>query len=226
MSNIAYYTTALKQYLEPILPGYVEFYGNPKRLSLLYGLQIKHFNKNNADILNVGCGAFAIEMLLPLDKHHITSFDYMEQYGVLYTYFRNDGHLQNTSFFTADAQKAKFAENSFDLIIFNDIFYENALSVADLLAKYAAFLRPNGMMVFDIINTRTYWIWKCLGKEVGHKRYRCSEIAQIISQLNFGCLECQPALGSKGPLDSLFRRILWHVFGLSNNFTYLIQKGD
>ena len=80
-------------------------------------------------------------------------------------------------------------------------------------------------MVFDIIDTKTYWIWKILGKEVGHRRYDRSEITSILSELNLVCLERQPVLGVKGPLDNLFRSVLWHVFGLSNNFTYLIQRG-
>ena len=123
MTNIAYYTSMLIQCLEPILPGYVEFYSNPKRLTILNRLLTDHLKVNTADILNVGCGAFAIEMLLPLlDKHQITSFDYMPQYETLYGRFQSGGYLQNTTFFVGNAQSVGFDDNSFDLIIMNDIF--------------------------------------------------------------------------------------------------------
>ena len=223
--NLAYYRKTLTERLEPLMPGYSDFFGNINRLRLLNQLISQYFHTNQGKVLNVGCGAFAAEMLLPaLGKHELTSFDYTEHFADLYRQFRQDGYLADTRFFVADARLAEFPEKAFDLIIMNDLFYETELSLDALLEKYAVFLKPNGLLIFDVLDTRTRWLWKLLGKEAAYRRYDRHAILALLSRQGLDCLECLPALGNKGLLDKLFRRLLWHGFGLANNFTFLVQK--
>jgi SAM-dependent methyltransferase len=225
-SNYLYYQATLLRLLEPQMPRYMEFFSNLNRLNSLNSLLLKHFKAGtDCHILDVGCGAFAAEMFLPLfADHEVTAFDYTEHYLPIYQQFRTDGHLQNTHFFLADAREVEFEKGRFDLIVMNDIFYEPALDFTALLGKYTAFLKADGMIVFDITNLRTRWIWRLLGKEIGHRRYDLAEIHDISSKSGFDMVEWLPNLGVKGILDKLFRYALWYTFGLANNMTLLIQK--
>ena len=226
-SRLEYYRRVLSQYLEPLMPGYTEFFTNVNRLRLLSWLLERYFQSTQGKVLNVGCGAFAAEMLLSrLCKCEITSFDYTNHFAILYDQFRQDGYLTNTHFFIGDARLVELPENSFDLIIMNDILYEMDLDFESMLEKYSTFLRPGGLLIFDVLDIRTRWLWKLLGREAAYRRYDRVAVISLLSSKSLDCLECLPALGNKGSLDKLFRRVLWYGFGLSNNFTFLVKKKE
>jgi SAM-dependent methyltransferase len=226
-SMLEYYRRMLSQYLEPLMPGYTEFFSNIYRLRLLSWLLERYFQSTQGKVLNVGCGAFAAEMLLPrLFVHEITSFDYTDHFAILYDRFREEGYLANTRFFVRDARLVELSENFFDLIIMNDIFYEMELSFESMLEKYSGFLKPGGLLIFDVMDIRTRRLWKLLGKEAAYRRYDRLAIISLLSGKGFEILECLPSLGNKTFLDRLFRKVLWYVFGLSNNFTFLAQKKE
>ena len=226
-ARLDYYRRVLKLCLEPLMPGYTEFFSNVNRLRLISWLLGRHLQAPQAKALNVGCGAFAAEMLLPqLSGHELTSFDYTEHFAVLYDRFKQDGYLANTRFFVGDARLVDFPGNSFDLILMNDIFYETELSFPAMLEKYAVFLKPGGLLIFDVLDIRTQKLWILLGKEAAYRRYDHAAIIALLTSHGFECLECLPALGNKSLVDKLFRRFLWRGFGLSNNYTFLAQKTE
>ncbi len=89
--------------------------------------------------------------------------------------------------------------------------------------RYHAHLKPGGLLFFDVMDMRIQPLWKLLGKEVGHRRYDLQALrAQL--QGHYQILDCAPYLGIKGRFDALLRRVLWHGFGLANNFAFLIKR--
>lgn len=222
--NATIYRRLLSENLDVSLLPLVDFFCNHRRLSLLTRFMQAHCKQTPTRVLNVGCGPFATECFTPqLEHSEFVSFDYTQGFAPLYQAMRANGHLNNTHFFVGNANEAQFDSASFDLILMHDILYEPALDALDLLQRYHAYLKPGGLLFFDVMDQRISPLWKILGKEIGHRRYDLQELRKRLGN-HYEIIDCAPYLGVKGPIDALFRRVLWHVFGLANNFAFLIRR--
>ncbi len=218
------YRRLLNAHLSSDLAALVDFFCNLRRLSLLTRFLQAHCKGAAARVLNVGCGPFAVECFAaPLTDSKFVSFDYTPGFAPLYEAMRVRGKLPQTSFFVGSATDAEFEPASFDLVLMHDLLYEPALDAPNLLRRYHAYLKPGGFLFFDVMDLRIRRLWTFLGKEVGHKRYDLSALRTDLNT-HYEIVDCAPYLGVKGPLDALFRRVLWHVFGLANNFAFLIRR--
>lgn len=222
--SLADYRELLRTYLKADLAVLVDFFCNRRRLALLTRLLGTHCRPAPSTVLNVGCGPFATECFAaPLATSHFISFDYSANLAPLYQAMRARGQLPRTRFFVGSATDAEFEPARFDLILMHDLLYEPCLDAPGLLLRYHTFLKPGGYLFFDVMDRRIQPLWKLLGKEVGHRRYDLNALRARLDP-HFELIECAPYLGVKGPLDALFRRLLWHGFGLANNFAFLIRR--
>ena len=222
--NIADYRQLLAANLKPDLAPLIDFFCNRRRLSLMERMLRSHCPVMPRRVLNVGCGPFATECFAaPLAKSTFVSFDYTPGFASLYDAMRAKGQLQRTDFFVGSASEAEFEPESFDLILMHDLLYEPELDAQELLQRYHRYLAPRGLLFFDVMDARARPLWKMLGKEIGHRRYDLRGLRTQLSDA-YRIVDCAPYLGVKGPLDALFRRALWHGFGLANNFAFLIRR--
>ena len=221
------YEQLLRDNLEGALQGFVPFFANQARLRLLDFALRRHFKSTPADVLNIGCGPFATEFFLkPLAPHRIVSFDYTQGFGDLFPVFRACGYLQNTRFFVASALDVTFPANSFDLVIMHDVLYERALPFDVMFEKYDAYLRPGGLIFFDLMDVRMQKIWKKLGKEADYQRYDIGATLAYLQARGYQVLECLPSLKAVGLANKLFRRVLWHGFRRANSFAIMARKRE
>ena len=220
------YAQALRESLGEDLQCFVQVFAETRRVKSVAQLLARHFDGPAGWVLNVGCGPFATEFFVQaLHRHRIVSFDYTRGFAPAYRALRQRGHLANTLFFFGNALSAEFEPESFDLIIMHDLLFMPTLSLDVLLPKYDRYLRPGGLLFLTVLDVRTRWIWKLLGREKTYKRYAIPAVRALLETHGYRLLDCVPsALETKGWLNQMFRRMLWHGFGLSNQYAILARK--
>ena len=226
--NTAYlerYQALLHENLPPPLKDFAAFFANLNRLRTMSAMLEKHVGVKSRTILNVGSGTFAAEIFsASFQDRQISSFDYTEGFAGLYRVFRGEGLLATTTFAGADANKVTYRAGSFDLVVFHDIFYENALNVPDVLIRYRDFLKPGGFVYLDFMNQNTAWLWKLIGKERKYKRYTVTQIRSALEESGFDLLEMRRSSGAAIRAVIFLNWALWTIFGTSNAFALVARK--
>lgn len=225
-ADIGEYASILRECLPENLKHFEKFFADPRRLQVMSALLQAHFTAAPGWVLNIGCGPFATELFVaPLRQHRIVSFDYTPGFAPAYPALRNRGHLSNVNFFIGDARSAEFAPESFDLIIMQDLLYEPALDFSWLFQKYDRYLRPGGLLFLTVLDMRTRRLWKLLGREKRYRRYDIPAVLLEIQDRDYQILDCVPnSLSPRGPLNWVFKQVLWRGFGLANEHAVLARK--
>jgi ubiquinone/menaquinone biosynthesis C-methylase UbiE len=230
LANTAYrerYLSLLHANLPEPMKGFAAFFANLNRLHTMSAMLQAHVRGAPIHILNAGSGAFAAEIFsLPFQNRQITAFDYTQDFADLYPVFRKEGLLATTEFARADANTVVYPDESFDVMVFHDIFYETALNVPDVLARFKTFLKPGGHVFLDFMNQKTSRLWRLIGKERQYRRYTVAQIRTALAESGFEILELRRSSGASSPLVILFNSVLWNVFRTSNAFAVIARKID
>jgi SAM-dependent methyltransferase len=209
------------------LQEFSDFFSDLDRLHTVARILKGHLTGRDRLVLNVGSGPFATEIFVgALQQHRICSFDYTAEFGAFYDIFRREGLLGNTVFLRASAASVEFVHGHFDLIIMNDILYEQALDADGLLRRYHAFLAPSGLIYFDFMNRQTRWLWRLLGKERGYRRYTPDEIRVALEQNGFDVLVWTPPDRSNKRPKRIVQDLLWYGLRTSNTVAVLARKRE
>ena len=219
------YRAILEEQLPLSLKPFAGFFSNLKRLVTMSEMLDKHVGAHSKTILNAGSGTFAAEIFSSgFQNRQITSFDYTEAFADLYPVFRAEGHLSTTTFARADANTVTFPAESFDLIVFHDIFYESALNIPDVLFRYRDFLKPGGYVFLDFMNMDTALLWRLIGKERQYKRYSRAQIDKALHDSDLELLEIRRSSGSSNRAVIFLNWALWTFFRTSNAFAVMARK--
>jgi len=220
------YASILRESLKNDFRQFVDFFADPRRLKAMAQLLQAYFAAPQGWVLNVGCGPFATEFFVQsLHRHSVVSFDYTRAFAPIYSALRARGHLANTSFFIGNVLSTEFAPETFDLIIMHDLLYEPMLDLSLLFRKYDRFLRPGGFFFLTVLDMRTRWLWKLLGREKPCKRYEIPAVLAEIRACGYQVLDCVPwSLQARGRLNQVFKQLLWRGFGLANEHAILARK--
>lgn len=222
------YASILRESLKGDFRQFVEFFADPRRLEAMARLLSRHFAGPPGHVLNVGCGPFATEFFAqPLHRHSVVSFDYTRAFAPISSALRARGHVANIRFFIGNVHSAEFAPEKFDLIIMHDLLYEPMLDLSLLFRKYDRFLRPGGLFFLTVLDMRTRLLWKLLGREKPRKRYEIPAVLAEVRACGYQVLDCVPwSLRAAGRLNQVFKQLLWHAFGLANEYAILARKAS
>jgi SAM-dependent methyltransferase len=226
--NTAYrarYRAVLEERLPPQLKPFAAFFANLNRLAIMSDMLDRHVGRKSRRILNAGSGTFAAEIFsAAFQNRQITSFDYTEAFADLFPVFQQEGLLATTEFSRADANTVAFPALSFDLAVFHDIFYETALNVPDVLARYRGFVKPDGFVYLDFMNEGTAWLWRLIGKERQYRRYSRAQILKALENSGFELLELRRSSGASSRAVIILNWALWTFFRTSNAFALVARK--
>ena len=176
-----------------------------------------------ADVLNVACGPFAVEFYLNLAACHVESFDREPRLEPLHRELTGRGLISSTSFEVADANTFK-TSRQFDVVLINDLFYSRHVDFHTLLPRYAARVKPGGILYFDIQDQRAGPLWRAFRKDGAFRRYDLASVTRVLREAGFEIDAIEPALGIKGGLDGVLRRGMWRFGGLANSFVFVARK--
>lgn len=220
------YAEILRACLPRELQPLVAYFANSDRLQVLASMLASHFTDVSGKVLNVGCGPFATEFfVLPLRAHQIVSFDYTQGFMPAHAALAARGHLAKVDFLIGDATRLEFAPAAFDLILMHDVLYEPAMDFEHMLVKYDRYLRPGGLLYLTVLDRATEWIWKLLSQEKPHVRYSLPAVRSRLESAGYHVLDCEPAsLQSPHWARRAFQRLLWHAFGLANQYAIVARK--
>lgn len=219
------YETLLAENLPASFTQFSDFFSGLHRLKTLGNMLEMHFKKQKGAVLNVGSGPFASEIFVSaLQQQNIIAIDYTPEFAPFHSIFRKDGHLLTTEFQEADAMAIEFETSQFDLIILHDVLYEPALDMEKLTTRLQAYLKPDGLIFIDFVNSRTRWIWKMMGKKDHFRRYNPKHTKDFFSKAGFEILDWRPTHRSKSTLVSMLHVFLWYGFRASNNYAFLAKK--
>jgi SAM-dependent methyltransferase len=158
------------------------------RFNLFERLVAKHGLPQGARMLNVGCGPFALEALSPTARRcKVTSFDYTPEFTPVYERLMAEKLLGDVTFFVGDIREVTFDEASFDIAVFHDVFYEAALSAPEVIARYVPFVKPGGLIYFDIMDKRAEGLWRLMGSE--REEYRRYDVDAALRRIEKAGLE-------------------------------------
>lgn len=217
------YAAALHRHLAGMPRREIDFFINPRRTAMLDKLAGDVLRAPGAEILNVACGPFALEFYLGLDAVSITSFDREERLLPLHRELTSRRLIQQSDFKVADVYMFK-TQKTFDAVLINDLFYSRYVDFYALLPKYAAFVKPGGLLYFDIQDKRAGPIWRAFGKDAQFRRYDLDDVARVLRDAGFRIEAREPALGIKGGVDGAVRKAMWRFAGLANSYVFVARK--
>jgi SAM-dependent methyltransferase len=201
----------------------IDFFVNPRRMDMLERLAGNALRMPGAEILNVACGPFALEFYLGLKAAHITSFDREERLLALHRELTSRRMISPSAFKVADVYTFK-TQMLFDVVLINDLFYSRYIDFYALLPKYAAMVKPGGLLYFDIQDKRAGPIWRAFGKDAQFRRYNLDDVARVVREAGFAIQAREPALGIKGGVDGAVRTAMWRIGGLANSYVFVARK--
>lgn len=221
------YASALHRHLGGMPPGEIDFFVNARRFDLIEQLAGRELRRKGTEILNVACGPFALEFYMQLSDAKITSFDREAKLTALHGALLAEGLVTNVEFVVADVHD--FTPDAvFDAVVINDLFYTKYVDFYALIGKYAGFLRPGGLLYFDIQDERAGPIWRAFGKDAEYRRYDLKEVLKTLHALGLSINSTTPSLGIKGGikggLDGVLRKGLWYTAGIANSFAFVARK--
>jgi SAM-dependent methyltransferase len=218
-----HYAAALHRHLAGMPRREIDFFVNPRRMDMLERLAGNALRAPGADVLNVACGPFALEFYLGLEAAHITSFDREERLLPLHRELTSRRMISPSDFRVADVYTFK-TQKMFDVVLINDLFYSRYVDFYALLPKYAAMVKPGGLLYFDIQDKRAGPIWRAFGKDAQFRRYDLDDVARVVREAGFAIEARVPALGIKGGADGAVRKAMWSVAGLANSYVFVARK--
>jgi len=198
------------------------------RFNLFERLVAKHGLPSGASMLNVGCGPFALEALSPTARQcRVTAFDYTPEFGPVFEILRARHLLEDVTFFVGDIREVSFPEASFDIIVFHDVFYEAALSAPDVIARYVPFLKPGGLVYFDIMDRRAKWLWQLLRSErPEYRRYDVASALDRIRAAGLELLDCCPTDENRTGIKRLVQKAIRLTTGTANSFGVMARRKE
>jgi SAM-dependent methyltransferase len=217
------YAGALHRHLAGMPQREIDFFVNPRRMEMLERLAGQDLRAPGAEILNAACGPFALEFYLGLSAAHITSFDREERLQPLHRELTNRRLILQSNFKVADVYTFTTPQ-MFDVVLINDLFYSRYIDFYTLLPKYAAFVKPGGLLYFDIQDQRAGPLWRAFRKDAEFRRYDLDDVARVLRDAGFSIEACEPALGIKGGLDGVVRKAMWGVASLANSYVFVARK--
>jgi 2-polyprenyl-6-hydroxyphenyl methylase/3-demethylubiquinone-9 3-methyltransferase len=117
--------------------------------------------REDANLLDVGCGAGLLTNELVIDGYRVTGVDLSA--GSLQVARRHDP-TGRVDYREADARALPFAAASFDIVTCMD-FLEHVQDPAQIVAEMSRVLRPGGWLFFHTFN-RNFWSWLVIVKGV------------------------------------------------------------
>ena len=218
------YEQVLTQNLPENFTQFADFFSGTQRLNTLAAMLDKHFQGTGKNVLNVGSGPFATEIFVKsLQQQSIVALDYTPEFAPFHVLFQQEGFLQDTSFLQADIMAEEFEPAAFDLIILHDILYEQALDLEAVLNRLKPYLKPDGLVFFDFVNSRTRWIWAMFGKPNVFRRYNPQSVMRYLDDNGFDIVDCRPTHGAKS-LSARCMHGALRLFGASNNYAVLVRN--
>ena len=201
----------------------IDFFVNSKRLEMIERLAGPELRRKGAEILNVACGPFALEYYLQLRGAHITSFDREARLAGLHGELLASGLISDCEFHVSDVHEFTAAKR-YDAVIINDLFYTKHIDFYALIGKYASYVKPGGLLYFDIQDERAGPVWRAFGKDAEYRRYDLARVAKTLEEYGLKVTSISPSLGIKGGLDGVLRKGLWYTAGLANSFVFVARK--
>lgn len=119
-----------------------------------------HFFKNQGEILDVGCGEGILqERLQQYQYSRYVGIDISNE-AILSAYRRQD---KRTTFLCAEISDYE-NEESFDIIIFNEVLYYLNDPIG-ILKKYEKFLKKNGIIIISMYSSgRNQRVWRLINR--------------------------------------------------------------
>ena len=217
------YDRALHRHLEGMPLKEIGFFVNSKRLEMIEQLVGQELRRKGSEILNVACGPFALEFYLQLRGAHITSFDRESRLAGLHGELLSSGLISDSEFHVSDVHEFAAAKR-YDAVIINDLFYTKHIDFYALIGKYAGYVKPGGLLYFDIQDERAGPVWRAFGKDAEYRRYDLARVSKTLKDCGLDVTSVTPALGIKGGLDRVLRKGLWYTAGLANSFVFVARK--
>lgn len=202
----------------------IRFFVNEKRFKLMRALIGTELENSVGSILNVACGPFAFENYAPFDKKtEIDGFDMNPLLGGILDDLKQHPQFQNITYECTSAE-AFTIKKKYDLVLINDLFYHKMVDFEALIGKFSRQVKPNGLIYFDILDKRSEWLWRALGKDDQFIRYDLSAVGKKLEDLGFKIESVSPALGIGGIVDFTIRAFLYRSMRLANNFVFVARK--
>jgi SAM-dependent methyltransferase len=159
------YLALLRRHLHAEPDHEIRFFANSRRFAILETLIGERIEKRFETMLNVACGPFAFENYLRPPEHlSIDAFDIWPELSALLRDMRERGRMGNIRFRVSDVG-AYETPRSYDLVLINDLFYIRALDFFEHVGRYAAMLKPGGVLYFDLLDRRAGWLWRLAGRD-------------------------------------------------------------
>lgn len=206
----------------------VRFFGNLARLSTILKLVGKYADQSDSRILDLACGAFALDFLLESKGYqNITAIDKNPRLVDTYGELQSQGLLKNTVFFNRDINTISIRETSQSLIVLNDGLFYGDLDLAHLLPEVRSLLSGGGYFIFDVWRSEFYDRFgrvydRLYPRYRAFKRYSFAEVTENLDKYGFSVEEIVPWFSYRRH-TGLVQRLVWSVFHLANT-TYFVAK--
>ncbi len=217
------YRTALHHNLAGMEAKEIDFFVNSRRLELLDRLVGGELRRKGIEILNVASGPFAMEFYLQLREAHITSFDREPRLATLHRDLTTAGLIGESTFDVVDVGAYR-AQLSFDAVIINDLFYSKGVDFYALIDSYIGYIKPGGLLYFDIQDRRAGPVWRAFGKDSEYRRYDLDDVARKLNSRGMTVSAMVPVLGIKDGIDRILRKGLWYTAGVANSYVFVARK--
>ncbi|GEM_PF-4411792 len=218
------YLELLNKHLSDLPDREISFFVNRKRFSLLRTLIGDALERDIGSILDAASGPFAFENYVRCHPEVvIDSFDLNPKLSGLFKDLEKTGKFNNLSFRCAGVEDFSEAK-TYDLVLFNDLFYHKAVDFYGLISQLIERVKPGGLVYFDILDERSKWLWSSLGKDDRFVRYNLPNIALELSKYNLELLSITPSLGISGMVDFTARAVLYRTLRVANNYVFVARK--
>lgn len=199
------------------------FFVNARRFHALDRSIGALLRRDDVSVLNVAGGPFALEFYLEGRKATVTSIDLDPALPALHDALRTEGLVPGSSHAECDVLAYEPAE-PFDLIIINDLFYSPMVDFGAVFEKYRQYLKPQGVLYFDILDERASLLWRAFNKDARFRRYAMTEVRETLGQAGFVIEREEPWFGVKSGPDRLVRKLMWRVLGIANNIVFTARR--
>lgn len=200
----------------------IRFFINERRFDVMR--QTLGHRLEGKTVLNVASGPFAMEFYLAPDCARIDSVDIDECLAPLHKSLVEESLIAPSVFEVCDAIAFQ-PQCQYDAIVINDMFYTKYVDFYAVVERYAPFLKPGGLLYFDILDRRAGPLWSLFNKDSRYRRYDLDDVRASLAGHDFEVETSMPSLGIKGGIDGVARQVLWRAAGIANNVIFLCRKG-